>query len=194
MPKLRSSDSIQNIPPIKNIIIRTNPRIHWATMFCTCVTSFVTLVIREPVENRSVCSRDNDIIFPKQSFLMSFPKFWLARLVKTPESTPKLPPRNTTPIILTPTDITMDKSPTLLFDSPRTPSSTIVLIIPGCTRSIRTSPIINNGASTTYSQYFFKYLNIFSPSCKKCINPSVISGFMHFATRYSFLFCIQFTA
>jgi len=90
---------IQKMLPNKIIPVLTKFRIHCITKFCNCVTSLVTLVINEPVENLSVCSKENDITFLKQSFLISFPNLCPHRLANTHDKIPHIPPRTTAHII-----------------------------------------------------------------------------------------------
>lgn len=66
-----SSRNIKYMLPKVGSEVRINPRSNSETKACTCVISLVTLVTREPVPKRSGCGKENDIILPKQSFLIS---------------------------------------------------------------------------------------------------------------------------
>ena len=156
------SPIMQTIPPINSILVRTNPLMHCITKFCSCVISFVTLVIREPVENLSVCSKEKDIILLNVSFLTSLPNCCAERLANTPDITPHTPPAATKSTILIPVPSMISRFPTPPLLIPSTPSSIIWLISSGWIRSMLTSPIIKSGASIVNNQYFFKYLSIFS--------------------------------
>ena len=127
-PKLRLRDNMHIMPPAKSINVLIKPRILIWIKFCNCVISLVTLVISEPVENLSVCSKEKDIIFLNISFLKSLPKFCDAILAHTPHKMPDNPPRITNIIILSPSVSTRFRLPTPLLDKPKTPSSTMVLI------------------------------------------------------------------
>ena len=129
------------------------------------ILSLVTLVISEPVENLSVCSKENDIILLNASFLISLPNCCAERFANTPDITPHRPPMATNNTILSPKPSTISRLPTPPLLIPNTPSSIIRLISSGCIRSILTSPIIKRGARIVHSQYFLRYLTINVFSC-----------------------------
>ena len=115
-------------------------------MACIWVTSLVRRVTREPVENRSVCSKLRSMTRRKQSFRTSLENFWLATVLNTPHRMPQQAPRTTRPIIRAPRLMTSPRSPTPLLWRPSTPSSTMRLMRLGCMRSMVTSPIMANWA------------------------------------------------
>ncbi len=130
-PKQRFSRNIQYMLPKVRSEVRIIPRTNSETNACTCVISLVTLVIREPVPKRSSCGKENAIILRKQSFRISLPIFWLDMCTKALFREPHRPPNRTRPIISSPSIQTRCRlgAPPLLM--PRTPSSTIRLMIPG---------------------------------------------------------------
>ena len=134
--------------PKVSMVVRTMPRTNWDTKFWTWVMSLVTRVTREPVLKASIWGKEKDIIRRKQSFRMLLPMFWPAMWTNTLLREPHSPPNSTSRIIRRPSCQMRAMLPTPPFSRPRTPSSTIRLMIPGWVRSMDTSPTMKRAAKT----------------------------------------------
>ncbi len=159
-PKRKFSRNIQYMLPNVRSVVRISPLINSETKFCTWVMSLVTLVTREPVPKRSICGKEKSMILRKQSFRISFPIFWLDMCTNTLLREPQSPPSRTRPIICSPSIHIRCRSALPPLLTPRTPSSTIRLMNPGCSRSIITSPIMNRPAMMAKSRYFLIYFHM----------------------------------
>ncbi len=159
-PKRRFSRNIKYMLPKVSIEIRIIPRINVETKFCTWVMSLVTLVTKEPVPKRSSCGKENVMILRKQSFRISLPIFWLDTWTNALLREPHKPPNRTRPIICNPSIQIRCRLGAPPLCTPRTPSSTIRLIIPGCIKSMSTSPIINKPAAMAKNRYRLIYFHM----------------------------------
>lgn len=147
-PNSRLSMNIKVMLPKVRNEQRIMPRTNWETKFCTWVISLVTRVTKVPAPNLSIWEKEKAMLCRNASLRISLPMFWPDRWTNTLFMEPQNPPNSTSPIICRPRMKMSFRSPTPPVSRPSTPSSTMRLMIPGCTRSISTSPTINSPAMT----------------------------------------------